>query len=116
MKRLSIIIGSILVVIVVGLFLSIPTESDFAQWMEDEYDVTCLDYVCHNLKIEVIEDGQSKVIELYSTDGGFEKGVFDIKVIRVYQNYNETPYRWDIEVRGFLGNFTVLSEFQRLTK
>ncbi|MFT9597219.1 hypothetical protein [Mesobacillus sp.] len=83
-----------------------PNEADFASWMEETYDVQCLDERCGAF---YIEEGDEKIL-LQSMHGSYSPGIFQMRVNEVYRNLDDPSYYLELEVAGFLGKITIEEE------
>ncbi|MBT2681984.1 MULTISPECIES: hypothetical protein [Bacillaceae] len=116
-KRKLITLSLIGVIAIIGttFFLTKPNESDFVMWMEQTYDVNCLDYNCDAFKLKVIEHGENKVITMQVVSGGYSPGTFLMNRELKYRNYENSSYVLDIDVIGILGKISLVNETKRLT-
>ncbi|MBT2692748.1 hypothetical protein [Bacillus sp. ISL-55] len=83
-----------------------PDQADFASWMEETYDVQCLDERCGAFHIG---EGGEKVL-LQSMQGGYSPGIFQMTVHEAYRNLDNPSYYLELEVAGFLGKITIKEE------
>ncbi|WP_102261065.1 hypothetical protein [Mesobacillus jeotgali] len=83
-----------------------PDEADFASWMEETYEIQCLDERCGAFHIE---DGDEKIL-LQSMHGSYSPGIFQMRVHEAYRNLDDPSYYLELEVAGFLGNITIEEE------
>ncbi|MBS8266364.1 hypothetical protein DYI25_18230 [Mesobacillus boroniphilus] len=83
-----------------------PDESDFASWMEDTYDIQCLDERCDNF---LIEEGNERIL-MQSVHGGYSSGVFLMEVHNTYRNFDDASYYLELEVAGVFGNIMIKNE------
>lgn len=98
-----------LVVACIVFFINLKTsEEDFTRWMEKTYQIQCLDYNCDTFHLDATE-GKEPVL-MQSVHGGFSPGTFVMKVNQTYRNLNDPAYVLDIEVEGYLGEFTIKDE------
>lgn len=74
-KRKWVVMSLIGVVLIISIIfvLTKPNETDFVRWMEQTYDVNCLDYNCDAFKVKVIEDGENKVITMQVSSGAIHQ-------------------------------------------
>jgi len=116
-KRKWIILSLLGVVVFVGTTFALtkPTETDFVIWMEQTYDVNCLDYNCDAFKLKVIEGGENKVITMQVSSGGYSPGTFVMKREVKYRNFENPSYILDLNVIGLLGKISLVDETKRLT-
>jgi hypothetical protein len=83
-----------------------PDEADFASWMEETYEIQCLDERCEAFHIE---EGDEKIL-LQSMRGGYSPGIFQMKVHEAYRNLDDPSYYLELEVAGFVGKITIEEE------
>ncbi|MBT2641534.1 hypothetical protein J7I80_04805 [Bacillus sp. ISL-41] len=116
-KRKWIVLSLIGVILIVSTTFALtkPNETDFVIWMEQTYDVNCLDYNCDAFKVKVIEDGENKVITMQVSSGGYSPGTFVMKREVNYRNFDNPSYILDLNVIGFLGKISLVDETKRLT-
>ena len=116
-KKISIFLTLIGLVMIVftTLVLTKPNESDFVKWMEQTYDVDCLDFNCEAFKIKVIENGQNNIITMQSANGGYSPGIFLMKREVNYRNFEDSSYILNIKVKGFLGVISVVDETKQFS-
>lgn len=99
----------LLVVLITAASIAVilkPNEADFASWMEETYEIQCLDERCVAFQIE---EGDEKII-LQSMHGGYSPGIFQMRVNEAYRNLEDPSYYLELEVAGFLGEITVEEE------
>ncbi|WNF23388.1 hypothetical protein [Mesobacillus jeotgali] len=90
-----------------------PNEADFAIWMEDTYEVQCLDEQCGAFQIE---EGNEKIL-MNSVRGGYAPGIFITKINNTYRNFEDPSYQLDLEVAGFFGKIMIENEkIKRINK
>lgn len=83
-----------------------PNEADFARWMEETYDVQCLDESCGAFHIE---EGDEKIL-LQSMRGSYSPGIFQMRVHEIYRNLEDPSYFLELKAAGFLGKITIEEE------
>lgn len=117
-KKVWITFSFILLVAIIctTLIVKKPNQSDYAMWVEDTYNVQCLDFNCNAFDFEVTDEGQEKTITMQSIHGGYSPGIFVMKIDRVYRNLEDPSYKLDLEVKGFLGEINVVNETEKLFK
>ncbi|MCM3576344.1 hypothetical protein M3172_24565 [Mesobacillus subterraneus] len=95
-------------IIIAAVFASIqtPSEADFASWMEETYEVQCLDELCDVFQLETVNE---KIV-MQSVQGGFSPGIFIARMNKTYRNHEDPSYHLEIKARGFLGNITIEKE------
>lgn len=86
-----------------------PNDEDLMSWMEDTYGIQCLDYNCDNFEVELTEKGNEPIL-MQNVHGGYSPGIFVMEVDRTYRNLEDSSYKLDIEIKGFLGEFTIEDE------
>lgn len=59
-----------------------PNETDFGIWMEDTYEVQCLNEVCDVFQLET---GNEKIV-MQSVQVGFSPGIFVARMHKTYRN------------------------------
>lgn len=105
----------VVVMVCITFVLTKPSETDFVVWMEQTYDVNCLDDNCDAFKVKVIEGGENKVITMQVSSGGYSPGTFVMKREVKYRNFENPSYILDLNVIGFLGKISLVNETKRLT-
>lgn len=108
------IIG-LVAIVCTTLVLTKPNESDFVNWMEQTYDVDCLDFNCDAFEIKVKVNGENNVITMQSANGAFSPGIFLMKKEVNYRNFEDSSYILDLKVKGFLGVISVVDETKQLS-
>ncbi|MBT2640460.1 MULTISPECIES: hypothetical protein [unclassified Bacillus (in: firmicutes)] len=108
------IIGVILIVSTTFV-LTKPNEADYVKWMEQTYDVNCLDYNCEAFKLKVMEGGEIKEITMQVSSGGYSPGTLVMKREVKYRNLENPAYMLDLNVIGFLDKISLVDETKRLT-
>ncbi|WP_456276400.1 hypothetical protein [Bacillus sp. AK128] len=108
-------VWSILVlVIAVGIAIIVanqkPNDADFVRWMENTYEIKCLDYNCTTFEIESLEESGKELILMQTVQGSDSPGTFVKEADLKYRNLEDSSYYLDIHVKGFLGGFTVENE------
>ncbi|NKE05856.1 hypothetical protein [Mesobacillus selenatarsenatis] len=99
----------LLVVVILASAIAIiqrPDAVDYASWMENTYELQCLDEMCDTFQIE--EDNET--ILLQSVRGGNSPGIFMMKITNTYRNYEDPSYQLDLDVVGFFGKIMIKSE------
>lgn len=99
----------LLAVVMIAAVIAIiqkPNQADFASWMEDTYEVQCLDEQCGAFQIE--EDNEK--ILMNSVRGGYAPGIFITKINNTYRNLEDPSYQLDLEAAGFFGKIMIKSE------
>lgn len=86
-----------------------PNEADFAIWLEDTYEVQCLDELCDVFQLESADE---KIV-MQSVQGGFSPGIFVAKMNKTYRNFEDSSYHLEIKATGFLGNIGIEKETMR---
>ena len=86
-----------------------PNEEDLVRWMEDTYGIQCLDYNCDALEVEQTEKVKEPIL-MQNVHGGYSPGTFVMEVNRKYRNLEDSSYKLDIKIKGFLGEFTIEEE------
>ncbi|QCR31918.1 hypothetical protein [Lysinibacillus sp. SGAir0095] len=113
MKKKVWIILIIVVIIAVASAVIVasqkPNDKDFVRWMEDTYGVQCLNYNCDIFEVELTEKGK-KTILMQNVHGSYSPGIFVMEVDRTYRKLEDSSYKLDIEIKGFLGEFTIEDE------
>lgn len=112
----SVLLLIAIVAVCTALIVTKPDETDYVRWMEDTYDSNCLDYNCDNFDVEVTEEGMKRTITMQSMHGGFSPGTFVMKKETVYRNFDDSAYKLDLEVKGFMGDITIVDEVKKLSK
>jgi hypothetical protein len=103
-KRLLLLAG-----VMVGSVIAItqkPNETDFASWMEETYEVQCLDEVCDVFQLET---GKEQII-MQTVQGGFSPGIFKARMHKTYRNHDDPSYHLELKASGFLNNIRVEKE------
>lgn len=85
-----------------------PGDQDFVSWMENMYEITCLDYNCSTFEFTHAEGKEPIVMQ--TVHGTYSPGTFVMEVDRQYRNLEDSSYYLDIEVNGFLSDFTLEEE------
>ncbi|WP_019413578.1 hypothetical protein [Paenisporosarcina sp. TG20] len=86
-----------------------PNNEDLVRWMEDTYGIQCLDYNCDTFELELTKNGKEPIL-MQNVHGGYSPGTFVMEVNRTYRNLEDSSYKLDIEIKGFLGEFTIEDE------
>lgn len=110
MKKRVWIILPIVVMAVIVIVIAVnmkPTETDFASWIENTYEVQCLDKRCDTFKLE-----EGKIL-MHAVQGGYSPGIFVARINKVYRNDEDPSYHLELEAAGFLGNITIEKEMMR---
>jgi CDP-diacylglycerol pyrophosphatase len=110
-KRVWLISLSIVILVAAcGVFIvkQKPSETDFASWMENTYAIQCLDYNCDTFQIDATE-GKEPIL-MQNVHGGYSAGIFVMKVDKTYRNFDDSSYYLVIDVKGYLGKFTIEDE------
>ena len=110
MKNKVWIILPIVVMAVIAIVISVnmkPTETDFARWMEDTYEVQCLDKHCDTFNLE-----EGKIL-MHAVQGGYSPGIFVSRINKVYRNYDDPSFHLELKASGFLENITIEKETMR---
>ena len=98
-------LAPILVAGVIAISLK-PNETDFAIWMEDTYEVQCLDEVCDVFQLETANE---KIV-MQSVQGGFSPGIFVARMHKTYRNLDDASYHLELKATGFLENIAIEKE------
>jgi hypothetical protein len=96
----------IVIIAAVNVIMFKPNEADFASWMEDTYEIQCLDERCEVFQIE----GGNEPIILQSMQGGYSPGIFIMEVNQTYRNFDNPSYYLELEATGFLGKIKIQKE------
>lgn len=91
----------LLVVLIIVASIAIilkPNEADFASWMEETYEIQCLDERCSAFHIE---EGDEKIL-LQSMQGSYSPGIFQMRVHEAYRNLEDPSYYLELEAAVFL--------------
>ncbi|MBT2680445.1 hypothetical protein J7E38_15650 [Bacillus sp. ISL-35] len=102
--RLALIVAALAAVV-----LQKPGEEDFASWMEETYEIQCLDETCDVFQLE---SGAEQVV-LQSVQGGYSPGIFVSRVHKTYRNQEDPSYHLELKASGFLGDFSLNEETMR---
>lgn len=86
-----------------------PNDEDLVRWIEDTYEIQCLDYNCDTFEVELPEKDKEPIL-MQNVHGGYSPGTFVMEVNRTYRNLEDSSYKLDIELKGFLGDFTIEDE------
>ncbi len=86
-----------------------PGEEDFTSWMEDTYEIQCLDETCDVFQLE---SGKEQVV-MQTVQGGYSPGIFLSRVHKTYRNQEDPSYHLEIKASGFLGNISLNEETMR---
>jgi hypothetical protein len=105
-KRKWILSLAPIMIFAVSAIILKPNETDFAIWMEDTYEVDCLDEQCGAFQID---EGNEKII-MNSVRGGYARGIFMTKINNTYRNFEDPSYQLDLEVAGFFGETMIKNE------
>ena len=91
-----------------------PNEEDLFRWMEETYEIKCLYADCDTF--EVLEEGKDPII-MQTMRGRYSDGIFVMEVNRTYRNLEDSSYKLDIHLKGFLGKFSIREEaLNRISK
>ncbi|WP_079504680.1 hypothetical protein [Mesobacillus jeotgali] len=96
----------LIVVILAAVAMMKPEEEDFAEWMEDTYEIKCLDEICDTFQVET--DGEAVTMQM--VHGGYSPGIFVAQMHKTYKSNEDPSYFLELEVSGFLGNRTIEEE------
>jgi len=107
-KKIMYLLGIVLVIIIIIIGMKRPEITDLQIWMEETYDIECLDSSCETFKV-FDEDNKPVIMEIFKEYVG--SSIFKIKVERTYKNPDKRLYHLDFKVEGFFGNFKLLDEF-----
>lgn len=86
-----------------------PNDEDLVRWMENTYGIQCLDYNCETFEVELTKKGKEPML-MQNVRGSYSPGIFVMEVDRTYRNLEDSSYKLDIEIKGFLGEFTIENE------
>ena len=84
-----------------------PNDEDLFRWMEETYEIKCLYSNCDTF--ELLEEGKEPII-MQTIRGSYSPGIFVMEVNRTYRNLEDSSYKLDIHLRGFLGKFSIKEE------
>lgn len=96
---------SILITFVIVVIILKPSVTDYGDWMEQSYQVNCLDPECGNFQLDVEEP-----VIMQSARAYVSPGIFITKIKRDYTSFSDSSYVLNIEVVGFLGKFKIKNE------
>jgi hypothetical protein len=111
---ISILFGA--VILAAGaIYLNKPDRKDFVIWLEDTYEVTCMDPECSKLKLNGTSNQKEENLfwdaeGYYDTSEGFLNSGMQMK--RLYRNIDDFNQSFSVEVKGFFGEFTEM-DFQQ---
>lgn len=97
---------ALIMVSLTAVLLLKPGEEDFASWLEDTYEIRCLDETCDVFQIE---SGTEQVV-LQSVQGGYSPGIFVSHVNKTYRNQEDPSYHLELKASGFLGDISLNEE------
>lgn len=103
-------VGVLLLIVSTILILSKSNESDYAKWMESDYNVQCLDFNCNTFDIRVIEENEEQVVRMTSARGSYSPGIFVMRKEMVYRNLEDASYVLDLKVKGLFGGISIVNE------
>lgn len=111
--------GIFSIVVVAGIIGSIfilnkPSLNDYSRWLNEKYHAQCLNYGCEDFKLVVTEDGQQKTIIMHNMHGDYNPGLFVMTKQAIYRTLGQSHYLLDLNVRGFLGHFTIVKVTKKL--
>lgn len=105
-KRTWLLLMPVIIIAAVIASIQKPNETDFAIWMENTYEVQCLDEVCDVFQLESVNE---KIV-MQSVQGGFSPGIFVARMHKTYRNQDDPSYHLEIKASGFLENITIQKE------
>lgn len=116
-KKIWMVISVVALLLILStiLILTKPNESDYARWMESNYNVQCLDFNCNAFDIRFSEDGTEKVVTMTSAHGGYSPGIFVMRKEMVYRNLEDSSYILDLKVKGWFGKISIVDEKKQLS-
>lgn len=107
-KKWLLLLVGVLIVAVITITQK-PNEDDFASWMEDTYEVKCLDEVCDVFQLET---GKEQIV-MQTVQGGFSPGILVARMHKTYRNHDDPSYHLELKASGFLKNITIEKETMR---
>jgi HSP20 family molecular chaperone IbpA len=93
------------------IFVKMPMDHEFAQWLEndyDTYDITCKDTNCNRIELKVPGE-EKETIELHYDEGTVSPGIFVTYTDRTYRS-PEKDAIFRLRVEGVWSGFTALTE------
>ncbi|WP_226647226.1 hypothetical protein [Mesobacillus subterraneus] len=108
-KRKWLLLLTVVTTAAVIALVNKPNEADFASWMEDTYEVQCLDDVCDVFQIET----SNEQIVMQSVQGGFSPGIFVARMHKTYRNQDDPSYHLELKASGFLEKIRIEKETMR---
>lgn len=106
-KKIMNLLGIVLIIIIIIIGMKRPEITDLQAWMEETYDIECLDSSCETFMV-FDEDEEPVLMEI--TKNHVSSSIFKIKVERTYQSLDKKRYYLDFRVDGFFDNFKILDE------
>ena len=108
MKR-NIFLFVIILTVISAVFILTQKTSDeeLERWMEETYEIKCLSSNCDTF--EVLEEEKEPII-MQTMNGSYSTGIFVMEVKRTYRNLEDSSYKLDIHLKGFLGMFSIKEE------
>ena len=105
-KRMWLLLLVVVIIVAAIAIIQKPDAADYVGWMEDTYEIQCLDERCDTFQID---EGNEKVL-LQSVHGGYSPGIFMTEINNTYRNFEDPSYHLELEVAGFLGKITIKNE------
>jgi hypothetical protein len=105
-KRKWLLLLAVVMIAAVIAIIQKPNEADFAIWLEDTYEVQCLDELCDVFQLET---GNEKIVMQW-VQGGYSPGIFIARMNKVYRSHEDSSYHLEIKANGFLGNIMIEKE------
>ena len=107
MKRNIFLFVIVLVTSAIFIVTQKTSDEELVRWMEETYEIKCLSSNCDTF--EVLEEEKEPII-MQTMHGSYSPGIFVMEVDRTYRNLEDSSYKLDIHLIGFLGMFSIKEE------
>lgn len=97
----------------VVLLVTKPNESDYVTWMQNHFDVQCLNKQCHAFEIYAIENGQEKVVTMTAVHRIYSQSIFCMTNEIIYRNLEDSSYKLVLKVKGYFGKIKLVNKQQK---
>ncbi|MBO8173048.1 MAG: hypothetical protein H0Z33_14305 [Bacillaceae bacterium] len=108
-RWISLGIFSLIIVIILAIFMTKPDESDFVQWFQEKYDLSCYDANCDRIVLKDKNGDTREDLTFWHFEGYYDHSAgflgTKMQLKRLYRNVDHPNQSYfSIEVEGFLGD------------